>query len=247
MMSGLNKIDPKLGGWTDKMVKRHLGIEKSQSDFPVATTRLLKWTSTLAKLQLSFPTSGLKNLIVGNAQTTLAFRPKRFLQGIFDTFSADNRRMIRSMSAHELGMRHFSPRALSGEGIADRFIFKFGLMKPTERLNRYISVLSSVREQAELGRIVRHADPKSKKYKIAYSKLTDFYKLSDKEVKLIKKYGTKPENINTKEFKDSFEAGKVKRDLQVVMEKMSTMAHINTQGASIDIFMPAWAETPLAK
>ena len=233
MLEGLNKIDPKLGEWTDKMVKRHLGIEKSQSDFPVATTALLKWTSILAKLQLSFPTSGLKNLIVGNVQTSLAFQPKRFLQGIFDTMSSDNRRMVESMSAHELGMRHFSPRALSGEGIADKYIFKFGLMKPTERLNRYISVLASMREQKELGRIMRFSDPLSKKYKQAYSKLTDFYKLSDKQISLIKKHGTRPENINSAEFKDRYEAGRVKRDMQVISEQMSTMAHINTQGASI--------------
>ena len=151
------------------------------------------------------------------------------------------------MSAHELGLRHLSPRALYGEGIADKFIFKFGLMRPTERINRYVSVLASIREQKELGRIIRIADPKSTKYKHAYNKLTDFYKLSDKEISLIKKYGTRPENINTAEFKDRYEAGKVKRDMQVISEKMSTLAHINTQGASIDIFMPAWAEHPAAK
>ena len=243
----LNKIDPKIGDWADRMVKRHLGIERPQTDFPVATTRLLKYTSMLAKLQLSFPTSGLKNLVVGNIQTTLAFRPKHFLGGIFDTLSSDNRRMIISMSATELGMRHFSPKGITGGKFVDKYIFKMGGMKVTENLNRYISTLASMREQVELARIITHSKPTTRKYKKAVTKLKDFYKLNDSEINLIKKYGTKPDQVDINQFKDKFEGGKVIRKLETVMQKMSTMAHINTQGASIDIFMPAWAETPVAK
>ena len=241
----IKKIDPSLGKWVEKKVKEHLDIERPTTEYKAATGALQHYTSTLAKLQLSFPTSGLKNLFVGNSQTVLAFKMRHYLGGIFDAISADNRRMVRSMSATELGMRHFDEGL--GAKLADKYIFKFGLMKPTESLNRYFSVLTSIRAQAELGRVLKTYPENSRHYKNAIKRLDKFYKLTGEEIAFIKEYGMKPENLDVKQFTTAYEHSKAARKLKVINEKMTTLAHINTQGASIDLFMPEWASGPLAK
>jgi hypothetical protein len=241
----IKKIDPRLGEWVERKVKQHLDIERPTTEYKTAVGAVQHYTSTIAKLQLSFPTSGLKNLLVGNSQTILAFKMRHYLGGIFDAISTDNRRMVRSMSATELGMRHFDEGL--GAKLADKYIFKFGFMKPSESLNRYFAVLTSIRAQAELGKILKTAPEKSKRYKNAITRLDKFYKLTAEEIALIKKHGMKPENVDIKEFKGSYEHAQAVRKLKVINEKMTTLAHINTQGASIDLFMPEWASGPLYK
>ena len=54
--------------------------------------------------------------------------------GFADAISAENRKMVRAMSATELGMRHFEEGALSKA--FGNSIFKLGFMKPSENINR---------------------------------------------------------------------------------------------------------------
>lgn len=246
-IKGLDRIDPNLGQFVDKIVKRHLGIEKTGTEYTVAATRAAHYAAVLAKLQLSSPTSGLKNIVVGTGQSMLAFKMRHLAQGMLNTINTDNRRFVRSLSAHELGMRFFSPDKISAESFADKYIFPLGLMRPTEKLNRYFAVMASLLDQKELVRTLKHYEPTTRVHKKSIKRLKDFYKLSDKEINLLKKYGANVESINVREFKDSIEAGKVIRQIQVANQKMSTMAHINTQGASIDLFMPEWASGQFAK
>ena len=246
-INGLEKIDRNLGGFVDKIVKQHLGIEKAGTEYTVAATTASHYAAVLAKLQLSFPTSGLKNIVVGTGQSMLAFKMRHFAQGMLNTINADNRRFVRSLSAHELGMRFFSPDKISAESFADKRIFPLGLMRPTEKLNRYFSVMASLLDQKELIRTLKHYEPTTRTYKKTIKRLKDFYKLTDREIALLKKHGATPEGLNLREFKDTIEASKVLREIEVANHKMSTMAHINTQGASIDLFMPEWASGQFAK
>lgn len=73
--------------------------------------------------------------------------------GIAHTFNKDNRMMVKSMGATELGMRHFTETGY--QKAIDKYIFKMGLMKPSENLNRYISVLASKNEQLHLAKVIK--------------------------------------------------------------------------------------------
>ena len=233
-----------VGQWVDKKVKEHLNIEKSPSDLPVASSIAAKYASILAKLQLSFPTSGLKNLLVGNTQTVAAFKMRHYLMGFADAISAENRKMVRAMSATELGMRHFEEGALSKA--FGNSIFKLGFMKPSENINRYISTLAGLRAAKEIVRVIQKTPKGSKHSKNAEYTLSNFFKLSDKDINLVKKYGINSSAIDLSAFKGN-QGIKIKRQIEVINQKIGTMSHIGTQGASINVLMPTWASGSLAK
>ena len=98
----------------------------------------------MAKMQLSLPTSGLKNFLVGSTQSLFAFRTKDFLLSFKDAIHADNRALVRASGATEVGMRSFDIKGAASkiDRLADKAFFRFGLMKRTENLNRYTSVLA---------------------------------------------------------------------------------------------------------
>ena len=175
----------------------------------------------------------------------LAFKMRYYLRGVFDTLSSDNRRMVRSLSAHELGMKHFD-ETTAGKHV-DKYIFKFGLMRMTEHFNRYASVLTAVREQRMMVDVLKTYSKDSKAYKNVVRKLDKFYKLTTEEISLMQKHGIDSENINSANFKNIYEHGKIVRKVQTINQKMLTLAHINTQGASMSLFMPEWASGPFAK
>ena len=82
LIAELKTKDKYLGEWVDKRVKDHLKIDNKYSDYPDGIRIIRHSTALLAKFQLSFPTSGLKNLLIGNTQSMLAFRMRDFLGGI---------------------------------------------------------------------------------------------------------------------------------------------------------------------
>ena len=136
---------------------------------------------------LSFPTAGIKNILVGNTQTVLAFKVRDFARGMWDAMAKDKRTSVKATGATELGMRHlhemqtFRPfRWLSDKA------FWFGGMKPTENINRYISVLAGRHDQARGAEILRRYKPDSKKYKRVSNRFKNFYKMSSQEIDLIK-------------------------------------------------------------
>lgn len=233
-----------VGRWVDEKVKRQLGIDKTPSDIPIATTRIAHYASILAKLQLSFPTSGLKNLLVGNTQTVAAFKMRHYLMGFVDTLSADNRRIVKAMSANELGMRHFQEGKLN-KAFGNK-VFFLGFMKPTESINRYISTLAGLRAAKEIVRVIQKTPKEGKHFKNAEYKLLNFFKLNKKEVDIAKKHGMNPDAIDISLFKGN-EGIRIKRQVEIIEQKIGTMSHIGTQGASIDALMPSWASGTLAK
>ena len=115
-------------------------------------------------------------------------------------------------------------------------------MKLTENLNRYVSVLAGKRDQLGLSRTLQTAKEGSRVYKNAINKLKSFYKLSDTDIALLKEFGMKGV-----QGLDAKTAALNKRKLDKLYQKMNTFAHINTQGAAINLFMPDWSRGEVAQ
>ena len=231
--------DPKWGKYLAEQTERQLGIYE-RGHYGALTGTMDNYAKILAKLGLSFPTSGLKNLIVGSPQTVAAFGMWNFFKGITETLSADNRRYVKSIGATEMGLKH-----IKGGKIVDVFEtpFKFGLMRPTENINRYIAVLASRAEQRRLVETIRSPLLEgTNKFKKAERRLKEFYEVSPEEFSLLKKYGL--DGVEQYNFKGTYEKLKTKRAMDLIERKMNTMAHVRTQGASIGVFMPeVWSRT----
>ena len=244
LLGQLKTKDSTLASWVDRRVKDHLKIGKEVADYPDGIRLVRHTTALMAKFQLSFPTSGIKNFLIGNTQSLLAFRLRDFFGGLADAIHKDNRAMVIATGATEIGMRHFEMGGAwkVADKIATKGFFRWGLMKPSENLNRYISVLAGKRDQMHLTRRLQFSKEGSRSYKAAENKLKSFYKLSNNEVALLKKFGM--EGVKGLDGKT---AGLNKRAIDNLYQKMNTYAHINTQGASINLFMPDWAGGPLAQ
>ena len=193
--------------------------------FPNGMRALRTTTSLAAKLQLSAPTSGLKNFLVGNTQSLLAYGYKDYFLGLADAIKKDNRAMVRKTGATEIGMRSIEIAGETALGRVDKVasaFFKAGGMKLTENWNRYISVLAGKRDQIGLARILSTSKEGSKAYNGAVRKLKEFYKLSDDEIMLFKEFGFESaRNIDAKSLAAN------KRALQKLSQKMDTFAHVN--------------------
>ena len=244
LLAQLKTKDSTLASWVDRRLKDHLKIDKKLADYPDGIRIMRYATSLAAKVQLSFPTSGLKNFLMGSTQSLLAFRLRDFIGGFADAIHKDNRMMVRASGATEIGMRHFEMKGLKGvvDKTADKFFFRFGLMRPSENLNRYVSVLAGKRDQAHLARRLQGMPESSKSFQRAANKLKTFYKLSDGEIRLLQKFGMKgTKGLDAKTVRLN------KRNLDNLYQKMNTYAHVNTQGAAINLFMPDWAGGELAQ
>ena len=241
--TGIQKLAGVEGGtqvrkYLSKVVEKQLGVHESDVGTPKSERILNDYASIIAKTQLSFPTSGLKNALVGNYQTLGAFRVRDFFRGFLDSFDSDLRRQMRKTGQTELGLRHIDNQISifgSGKKVNQIFdtIFKGGLMRPTENMNRYIAVRAA---KAEQGRLVTHllAKPNTRKYKNAVIRFKEFYRLTDNEVSMLKEYGMN----GADGLKAGIEAAKIDRRMNQIYQKMDTAAHIYTQGSTLDLFMP---------
>ena len=182
----------KLGNYLEEALNEHLKISKHKSSLPDGMNSTIRFlTSTAAKFQLSAPTSGLKNFLVGNTQSLLAFKYKDFFLGLKDAIQQDNRAYVRATGATEIGMRSIEVQGAAGKFdkyFADK-VFRFGGMRPSENINRYISVLAGKRDQLGLSRVLQTTKKGTRAYNNAVNKLKTFYKLSDKEIALLKEFG----------------------------------------------------------
>ena len=197
------------------------------------------YANILAKTQLMFPTSGLKNILLGQSQALSAYKARHYLQAVVKAISDDNRAFVKATGATESGLRHLDEKAQIK--ILDT-AFGFGGMRLSENINRYVSVLAGRAEINSLVKILsRKGAEGSKAYKKAERRLENFYKLSAEELKVIKKYGL--EKLEVTDFKSASESARVQHQIRQVNAKINTMAHTNTQGSSLAAFMPeVWTE-----
>jgi hypothetical protein len=216
----LKQTHPKWGDFIREGIERQLGKGKG-SPFTLGITATQTIANTLAKFGLSFPTSGLKNLLLGTTQTSMAFEQRDLARGFIKVLNAEQRSSVRAL---------------------DATVFKTGLMKLTENFNRYLAVLTSRVEQQRLANIIRNTKLKEinpKLYEKSMRRFTDFYRLDKEGVKLIEKYGM--EGTDGHSFATPYERAVQTRKLNNLYQKMDTMAGVKTQGASIGLFMPEWA------
>ena len=240
----INKLitaNNKWGQWAKDRVEQQLGYLQKAGDYQSFTAKGMSgMAQILAKTQLSFPTSGLKNLVLGQAATLQAFRVRDYFAALAKVMSKEFRDEVKGMGATEIGLRHIQDFRFTKFGKALDKIFWFGGMKPSENFNRYMSVAASKVQQTRLVEIIQNKKYPAKKVKNAERRLTDFYSLTGKELKLLKKYGMN--NVDDVQFSSSFAKAKERRVMQNIYNKMNTMAHVKTQGASVSLFMPEWAD-----
>ena len=226
------------GPWARDRVLHQLGYLQKPGEYRSKTAEIMSGAAqVLAKTQLSFPTSGLKNVILGQTATLQAFRIRDYFAGLAKVMSKEFRDEVKGTGATEIGLRHIQD--LNVGKFLDK-IFWFGGMKPTENFNRYMSIAASKVQQDRLVRIIQNKNSPAGKVKKAERRLEDFYSLSKSEIGSLKKYGMN--NVDGVTFKSSFEKAKQRRVMQNIYNKMNSMAHIKTQGASLSFFMPEWAD-----
>ena len=239
--AALNKLEganPKWGRFIIENVEKQLGYGKNFTEYgDMFTQGLAGFAQFMAKTQLSFPTSGLKNAVLGQAATLQAFRVRDYFRAIAMVMSKEFRDEVKGMGATEIGLRHITD--LKVGKYLDK-IFWFGGMKPSENFNRYMSVAASKIQQQRLVKTIGSKYSTQKQIQKAERRLKDFYDLNEQQIGLLKKYGMN--NVDGVQFKSKFEKAKQRRVVQNVYNKMSSMAHIKTQGASLSIFMPEWAD-----
>ena len=227
----------KVESFLSKTVENQLGVSKGEAGYDSIKRIANDYASLLAKLQLSFPTSGLKNLLVGNYQTLGVVKMRDFARGFTDIFDADIRREVKGTGATETGLKNIDNNiSFFGGGLNKTldFIFKGGLMRPTENINRYIAVRAGIHQQNRLVNILQTGNKNSKAYKNAEIKLKEFYRLTDKDIAMLKKNGM----TGADGLKAGVDSANIERRMEQLYQKMNHAAHIYTQGATLDLFMP---------
>ena len=231
-----------LGDWMKDVFAKRIGVGEA-NPFEVLTGIVGTYSNALAKVGLSSPKTGIKNLVTGTVGTLHAFDLAEVGRGIADVIRGESRQLVKT-GKDSLGLGYFE------EGRATKFFEPFfftGLMKPTERFNRNLAILTSKVEQR---RLFNHLDlhkKGDKLYERAVNRLQDFYELTPKEVELIKKYGLNSENVSKDNFQSTRDFVIEKRNVENAIQKMDTMAHVKTQGSSASLFMPKFASGSLTR
>ena len=238
------------GNWVQETLERHLGIG-DHTPFDISTTALQEYANVLAKTQLSLPFAGIKNVFTGTSQTVLAYDMVDVVRGFADIIREENRVYITEGGYEHLGTHIYEGGKLSSN-IVTKALFAMGLMKPTERFNRHLAVLTSKYDQRRHVDYMRNNPKGSKLYEKGRSRIIKFYETPESYADLLEKYGyghkksldgyTKVVDGKTvPEFESKFEQKKMERKMDTIHLHMNSMAHIKTQGASLSMFMPKFA------
>tara|TARA_A100001201_G_scaffold9753_1_gene14205 strand:- start:9728 stop:16852 length:7125 start_codon:yes stop_codon:yes gene_type:complete len=235
-IQALERSHGKWGRYVSEIVQRQLNIGKHEGVFETTTGTLRNYANFLARTQLSFPTAGLKNALIGTYQTAFAFKLRQVAGGLLSSTDRNHRALVRRQGGTEIGLKHIDTYDGMFKGLLEKG-FKFGLMRPTENLNRYVAVGASHIDQVGLLRTLKRYDSTSRKYKKAYGRLNKFYELSETEIKKLNKHGLG--GVDGLKM-EPVERMTLSRELNKIYSKMDAMAHIKTQGATLDLFMPYW-------
>ncbi len=197
----------------------------------------------LSKTMLSMPRAGAKNLLVGNSQTLGFLEAKDVAKAFSDIIKNDAKiwREFEKVGATAQEMKIYEGKGKTNE-ILDKYIFKLGLMKPTEDINRFIAVMASKSEQARLIEKIQTYKKGDKVYDKSIRRLKDGYDLKDVDISFLKKYGH-----SSKISGESFKEITAKAKLMQIENYMNQQAHIKTQGSTADIYMPKWAHNKVFK
>ena len=196
-----------------------------------------------AKTLLAFPSAGAKNLLVGTAQT-LSFLEVRDVATAFSKIL--NRDVEAWREFEKVGATAQEMKIYEGKPGAEKkyfdVIFKLGLMKPTEDVNRFLSIMGSKVEQQRLIKKLQSSKKGEKVYDKTEKYLKQKYELTDADISFLVKYG-ESKNITGESFKDL----QAKTRMQTIENWMNQQAHIKTQGSTADAYMPKWASSRAIK
>ena len=235
-----------------QLAQRNLGVMKEMNHY-------------VSRAHLSFFTSSLKNLGIGTSMNNMAFGPKTTAVALARALSFENR-----MEAKGKGLIQLSLSAMEKKsGIANTFfelMFKSGGFGTSEMITRLTAAYAGLMEMPQMADGVRRGD----KYWTAKAK--DFYELDNEQMFLLKEYGLGTIDIGLKNInKSSLDSkrlkeigtnvklfnGKTTTDPYIIAreqgkldglhQKIITMAHINTQGATAEIFQPFMTQQPFLK
>ena len=124
LMGQLRLKDPASAEWVKEVMDMRLGIGKS-NPFEILTGVTQISANILAKVGLSGPTSGFKNIVTGTVGTTLAFDMADMGRGLADILRGESVKTIKS--GHEsAGMQHYSEGKVTE--FFDTWFFIFGGM-----------------------------------------------------------------------------------------------------------------------
>ena len=220
------------GRWMLNQVKQQLGILEADMMSQPLSSGLQRLAQETSKFALSFPTAGLKNVIVGSPQTVAAFGPLNTIRGMAKNFDADARATLRRSGAVEAGLKYLDEMKTSKVG--DLF-FKFGLMKPTENFNRLTAIFAG---REYLKQSLRMAD--NKKVRNGMKKM---FNLDDGEIDLLRQHGLDLTKIKA----NPIAKPAITRALDKAIHKVDTWSHLNTQGGTSAGLVPYWFNAPLVK
>ena len=245
MLLELKDKSPEHGRVVNEIVNRQLGEYGSYNEAIKEFGGFFNQTASIfAKTALGFPTSGYKNLALGQVQNASFLDFSDYFRGIIDSMNSDVRANLRLTGLTEVGLRHvdditFTPKLWDT-------IFKLGGMRPTENANRYIAVAGAKRyARKRIDRIFyKHFNSKVKAK--AEGQLKDKFFLNDDQINLLKKYGNDGLVGHTDKM-STFDRKKIQLELDNIEQQIATYAHINTQGASTGLFQPIWANGPMSK
>ena len=239
-LTGLSGQMAQKGQWVKKVIEKQVGLGDYDAPFELSFKALETYTRTLAKIGLSFPTSGVKNVLVGTAQTAFAYDVADIGKSLADIIKRDSDLMmkVRKTGATETGMRIYEGTRL--EQLLDKVSFDFSFMKPSEKFNRYFNVLAGKHDQVKLIEYMRTYPESHKLHKKALIRLREFYQLNEQDISMLKKYGN-IENVKGSKTKDLYVKNNLINQFKMIEQKMNHAAHVNTQGSSSDIYMPSWA------
>jgi len=245
MLLELQQKSPEHGRVVNEIVNRQLGEYGSYNEAIKEFGGFFNQTASIfAKTALGFPTSGYKNLALGQVQNASFIDFVDYFGGIIDAMNSDVRANLRLTGLTEVGLRHvdditFTPKLWDT-------IFKLGGMRPTENANRYIIVAGAKRyARKRIDRIFyKHFNSKVKAK--AEGQLKDKFFLNDEQINLLKKYGNNG-LVGHADKMSTFDRKKIQLELDNIEQQIATYAHINTQGASTGLFQPIWANGPMSK
>ena len=234
-----------VGRWIKDGFMRQLGMDNNANPYDITFTSMETAARTLAKTGLSFPTSGVKNLLTGQTQTLYAQKAYDWARGMMDVFTADSKKYNEALATNAFGVGNKIYEAKTTGQISkvanmlSEFAFTFGGMKPTERFNRLSIIFAAKYDINRQIQTLKNYKSGSKEYKKAETRLK-YYEVEGKDVKLLAKYGSRE---GVEGYLTGFEKFKAQRQLDNIHQRMNTAAHVKTQGSSADLFMPKWAGT----
>ena len=234
-----------VGRWIKDGFMRQLGMDNNANPYDITFTNMETAARTLAKTGLSFPTSGIKNLLTGQTQTLYAQKAYDWARGMMDVFTADSKKYNEALATNAFGVGNKIYEAKTTGQISkvanmlSEFAFTFGGMKPTERFNRLSIIFAAKYDINRQIQTLKNYKSGSKEYKKAETRLK-YYEVEGKDVKLLAKYGSRE---GVEGYLTGFEKFKAQRQLDNIHQRMNTAAHVKTQGSSADLFMPKWAGT----